>query len=298
MSWEDTFKSWGAAPGTTEQQKMENAENAVRKAINAETVLKNMDISIIPQGSYKSRTNVRQDSDVDICICLNSTFFPRYPIGKTKEDYGNIDGSINFDEYRNLVQRALQNYFGTEYVTPGNKAFDIHSNTSRVDADVVPAFAYRYYHGEGENDYQQPLGIAFLTNNEKKKIINWPHHTYDNGKEKQQRTGQRYKKVVRIIKKLRNKMQEESISESQDIASFLIESMVWNAPDSHFNRDTYTADVRAVLAYCFNETLPNGSHGKLGEVNDFKYLFGDHQPWSRERAHKFFSSAWDYLGFE
>src|SRR5438067_1360953 len=102
MSWEDTFKSWGSAPGITEQQKMENAETAIRKAIKANVRLASMDVTIIPQGSYKSRTNVCNDSDVDICVCLNSTFFPRYPQGKTREDYGNSAGSVTFGEFKNL----------------------------------------------------------------------------------------------------------------------------------------------------------------------------------------------------
>lgn len=296
MAWEDTFKSWGSAPGVTEQQKMENAEAAVRKAINANTTLSSMDISIIPQGSYKSKTNVKNDSDVDICVCLNSTFFERYPQGKTRADYGNTDGTVSFAEFKDLVQKALEDYFGKTSITRGNKAFDIHSNSYRVDADVVPAFAYRYYYDSGDN-WHQPEGVCFLTD-DGTKIINWPHQTYENCKNKQEVTGQRYRKVARILKRLRNTMQDEKVAAANDIPSFLIQSMVWSAPDDHFNRDTYTADVRAVLAHCFNETLPNGKHATLCEVNDIKNIYGSHQPCTREKAHAFFSAAWDRIGFE
>ena len=276
---------------------MANAETAIQKAIKANATLANMDISIIPQGSYRSKTNVRNDSDVDMCICLNSTFFPRYPAGKTSSDYLNIDGSITFREFKNLVYTALGDYFGYNNITPGNKAFDIHSNTYRVDADVVPAFAYRYYYGNGYDDYHQPTGIAFNTDSGQR-IINWPHHVYENCKNKQDCTGQRYRKMTRILKRLRNKMQDEKISVAKDIPSFLIQSMVWNVPNGHFNHDLYTDDVRAVLAFCFNETLKNGNHAKLAEVNDMKYIFGAHQPCTREQAHDFFSAAWDYIGFK
>lgn len=296
MSWEDTFKSWGAAPGSTEQQKMENAETAVRKAINANARLASMDISIIPQGSYKSKTNVRNDSDVDICVCLNTTFFPRYPAGKTKEDYGNVDGSISFSEFKDLVQKALEDYFEKPNVTRGNKAFDIHSNTYRVDTDVVPAFAYRYYYDTG-HDWHKEEGICFFTD-DGKEVINWPHQTYENCKTKHDATGQRYRKMARILKRLRNKMQEENIAEAKDIPSFLIQSMVWSAPDDHFNRASYSADVRAVLAHCYNTTLPNGKHATLCEVNNIKNIYGSHQPCTPEKAHAFFSRAWSYLGFE
>lgn len=297
MSWEDTFKSWSAAPSATEQQKMENAETAIRKAIKANKDLADMDITIIPQGSYRARTNVRLDSDVDICIYLNSTFFPRYPPGKTKEDYGNIDGSISFSNYKNLVYQALGEYFSWENVDRGNKAFDIHSNTYRVDADVVPAFAYRYYKGNGWDNYIQPVGIAFDTVN-KGRIINWPYQSYENGKAKHERTGRRYKKMVRIVKRLRNKMQEAGISAAHGIGSFLIESSVWNVPAEGFNHDTYTADVRYVIADCFNKTRLQDRYGAMKEVNNIKLLFGDHQPWTPEQAHTFFSAAWEYLGFE
>jgi hypothetical protein len=297
MSWEETFKSWGAPPGKTEKEKMENAETAIRKAIKANAKLSDMDISIILQGSYRSRTNVRNDSDVDICVCLNSTFFRRYPPSKTQTDYYHTDGSITFREFKNLVHTALGDHFGYDNITPGNKAFDIHSNTYRVDADVVPAFAYRYYHGDGWNDYHDPTGIAFDTD-DGKRIINWPHHTYENCKAKQECTGERYRKMTRILKRLRNKLQNEKNAAAKDIPSFLIQSMVWSAPDDCFNRDTYTADVRAVLAHCFNETLEKGSHATLKEVNDMKYIFGEHQPCTREKAHAFFSAAWDHIGFK
>lgn len=296
MLWEDTFKSWGAPPGTTEQQKMENAEDAIRKAIKANVRLSKMDISIIRQGSYNARTNVRQHSDVDICVCLNSIFFRRYPEGKIQEHYGHSAGDISFIDYKNFVHTALDNYFGYRNITRGNKAFDVHSNTYRVDADVVPAFAYRFYQGEREDEYIQPAGIAFDPD-KGERVINWPHHTHKNGNAKQERTGQRYKKMVRIVKKLRNTMQEEDIVAAMDIGSFQIESAVWNVPDEGFNHDTYEADVRYVLAHCFNKTLPRGDHENMREVNDLKVLFDAHQPWTREQANSFFSAAWDYVGF-
>lgn len=296
MSWEDTFRSWGAAPSKTEQEKMENAETAIRKAIRADAQLANMDISIIPQGSYKSRTNVKNDSDVDICVCLNSTFFERYPEGKARSDYGNVPGAIDFVDFKNLIHKALGDYFGYSNLTRGNKAFDIHSNTYRIDADVVPAFTYRYYFGVGYDQYIQPEGIAFYTD-DGDMVINWPHHTYGNCKNKHDCTGQRYRKMTRILKRLRNRMQTENIVTATDIPSFLIQCMVWNVPDDHFNRISYTDDVRAVLAFCFNETLSAEKYKTLTEVNGMKYIFGPHQTCTGEKAHDFFSAAWDYIGF-
>src|SRR5574343_1545699 len=116
MSWEDKFKSWSKPPSDTEKQKMENAETAIKKAVAADPTLSGMDILVFAQGSYKARTNIAQDSDVDICIRLNSTFFPHYPAGTSKEDYGNSDGSISFSDFKNIVEVALINYFGEDNV--------------------------------------------------------------------------------------------------------------------------------------------------------------------------------------
>ena len=99
-------------------------------------------------------------------------------------------------------------YFDYENISRGNKAFDVHSNTYCVDADVVPAMAHRHYFDNGSYNHCNPVGIAFDTD-DGQHIINWPHHTYDNCKDKHDRTGQRYRKVTRILKRLRNRMQEK-----------------------------------------------------------------------------------------
>src|SRR5271156_2359967 len=76
--WESVLGSWGAAPSATEQTKCENAERAIRKAIDASWKLSSKNIEVFAQGSYANRTNVREDSDVDICILCKNTFFPNY----------------------------------------------------------------------------------------------------------------------------------------------------------------------------------------------------------------------------
>jgi len=297
MNWEDTFILWSKPPGKTEQDKMENAETAVKKAIAAHDRLSRMDITVFAQGSYRANTSVKQDSDVDVCVRLNSTFYERYPEGKTREDYGNIDGSISFSAYKDLIDEALNDYFGSQYVTRGNKAFDVHANSYRVNADVVPTFAYRYYLGDGDENYIKPVGVAFYAD-KGGRIINWPDQTYSNGVEKNNATSLRYKKVIRILKNLRNEMQEDKIAAANEIASFLIESLVWNTPNEGFGHSDLTGDVRYVLAHTFNETRSDETCSEWSEVNEEKYLFRPSQPWNRTQANNFLSAAWDYIGFK
>src|SRR5437773_5486702 len=125
---EDTFAFWAKGPSATEAEKCENAETAVGKAIAADEKLSRMNVSVFAQGSYRARTNVRQDSDVDICVRYNEAFFPQYPEGKTGADFGNRDGGLAFADFKSSVQSALESYFGRASVTRGNKAFDVHAN--------------------------------------------------------------------------------------------------------------------------------------------------------------------------
>src|SRR5690348_2058352 len=136
MSREDKFQSWSQPPSQNEREKCENAERAIRRAIADDKTLSAMDIRVFAKGSYRARTNIRLDSDVDITVCLQAPFFSRYPPGKTQADLGLVNGSITFKEYKQLVENALIEEFGKESVTQGNKAFDVHKNTYRIDADV------------------------------------------------------------------------------------------------------------------------------------------------------------------
>jgi len=301
MSWEDKFRSWSQPPSQTEQDKCDNAERAIKRAIRDDKTLSKLDIRVFAQGSYRARTNIRLDSDVDICVCLQEPFFSQYPTGKTREDLGLIAASMTFQEFKQLVETALINEFGGASVTRGNKAFDVHKNTYRIDADVVAALAYRRYYNQanryGTYDYIIPTGVNFLPD-DGGSVINWPEQTYTKGVEKNDRTGKRYKGMIRILKRLRNEMQDAKIKEAGDIASFLVESLVWNAPDESFGHDKLSNDVRDVLAYCFNHTLDDTKCKEWGEVSELKYLFRASQPWTRQQAHSFLSAVWDYIGFE
>jgi hypothetical protein len=296
---EDTFTSWAQGPGSTEAEKCKNAEAAVRKALTADRTLSRLDITVFAQGSYNARTNVKQDSDVDICVRYNGGFFESYPEGKTRKDFGNVDGTLNFSDFKSMVENALNSYFGASSVTRGNKAFDIHANSYRIDADVLPTFEYRWYTGDftADQSHYYHSGVAFLPDRGNM-VINWPQQTYDNGVARNNATGRRYKRVIRILKRLRNAMQEDKINLAQGIQSFLIECLVWNAPVISFQYDTYTANVRDVLANVYNTMLNEEACSEWGEVNELKYLFRPSQPWTRQQARNFFDAAWNYIGFK
>ncbi len=298
MAWEDTFISWAKPPGQTEQDKCDNAVAAIKKAVDANDKLSSI-VTVFPQGSYRARTNVRQNSDVDICVCHRTSFFADYPDGKSDVDYGNVDAAMPYGTFKNLVEEALVDYFGQRAVTRGNKAFDIHENSYRIDADVVAAFKRRRYYSDGSNNWTEPEGITIKPDNGGL-IENWPEQTYSNGVDKNstERTKQRYKAVIRILKRLRDDMQENNRKAADGVASFLIESLVWNTPDSYFSHTFYWEDVKSVIAYTYNQTKDYEKCKEWVEVNELKYLFRTSQPWAREQANNFLLAAWNYVGFD
>ncbi len=97
-NWESIFTTWSQGPSATEQQRAENAERQIRQAIASSSKLNSRAITVITQGSYRNRVNVRKDSDVDIGVICSDTFFPEYPDDNVKarldESLSGVTGMI------------------------------------------------------------------------------------------------------------------------------------------------------------------------------------------------------------
>ena len=295
--WESIFTTWSQGPSKTEQERAENAERQIRQAIQASEKLKNRNIKVFTQGSYRNRVNVRQDSDVDVGVLCADTYFPEYPDDNVKMELAKsfIPATYEYATFKNELEEALVARFGRAAVTRGSKAFDIKANTYRVESDVAAFFEHRryvtstYHHTGVEmipDDYQPPS------------VKNWPEQHYQNGVSKNDATTRRYKRVVRVIKKLSNEMASKDVQSAKDAPSFLIECLVFNASTSCFEYQTFKPMVRAVLAELFNNTLSDEKCSEWGEVSELKYLFRVSQPWTRESAHQFLNDAWNYIGYE
>jgi hypothetical protein len=294
--WESVFTTWSEGPSPTEQEKAENAERQIRQAIQSSDKLKNRNILVFKQGSYRNRVNVRQDSDVDIGALCFDTYFPEYPDDNVKAQLSEsfIPATYEYAIFKSELEEALVAKFGRAAVTRGSKAFDIKSNTYRVESDVSAFFEHRRY--SSSNHYHS--GVEMIPDNFKPpRIKNWPEQHYQNGVTKNDQTSRRYKRVVRILKCLSNEMAGEGVKSAKDAPSFLIECLVFNTPNSSFNYSTFKPMVREVLANLFNDTLSDDKCSEWGEVNELKYLFRTSQPWSRQSTHQFLSDAWDYIGY-
>src|SRR5712691_4130889 len=113
MSWEDKFHTWAQPPSETEQEKCENAERVIRKAIEASAAMESRSVLVFPQGSYRNRTNVKMDSDVDICVMCRDSFFFALPDGMTAVDFGiSTPAAYPYAQFKNDVGAALTSYLG------------------------------------------------------------------------------------------------------------------------------------------------------------------------------------------
>lgn len=295
--WESVFSTWSQGPSKTEQERAENAESQIRKAIQSSIKLQNRDIRVFTQGSYRNRVNVRKDSDVDIGIVCFDTFFPYYPDDNVKAQLNKSfsDSAYTYITFKNEIEEALVARFGREAVKRGSKSFDIKENTYRVESDVAAFFEHRRY----TSATQYLSGVEMRPDDGNPLIVrNWPEQHYSNGVSKNDATSRRYKRVVRILKTLSNEMASYGIKSAKDAPSFLIECLVFNASNSCFNYTTYYQMVRAVLAELFNNTIRDEKCSEWGEVSELKYLFRGSQPWTRQGAHQFLSDAWDYIGYK
>jgi hypothetical protein len=294
MSLEDTFLQWSKPASDTEETRCENASSAIDKAMRASEYLQYRDLSIFGQGSYAANTNVRQDSDVDVCVMCKDTFFFELPSGAQTSEYSiAAPAEYTFERYKNEVHSALIARFGDDGVTRGGKAFDVHSNSYRVDADAVPTFEFRRYFGPPDQGYVS--GVAFIDEKSGRRIHNYPVHALANGRAKSVDTGRRYKKVVRILKRLRNLLRDEGSVVSQRVPSFLIECLVYRVSNSNFQNSTLTADVHDVLYYLLGDLATDQSCNDWTETNQIKYLFRSSQPWTRADASTFVWEAIDRL---
>ncbi len=292
---EEKLKTWTAPLSQTEEQRVENAVRMIKETVTSYKKLANCNMEIFAQGSYANNTNVRQNSDVDICVMLTSTFFCSYVDGKSDNDYGYTAGTISYTEYKDYIIEALKEKFGYNAVTEGNKSINIKENSYRVNADVVPAFQYRDFKTINSSDPSRYIeGIKYFAKDDTV-VINYPKEHISNGKMKNNNSNYEYKKLVRIMKHIRNIMVDNSLADKDKITSFLIECLVWNIPNETITGSaTWTVTVKNAITYLWN-AINDEVHKEWGEVSERLYLFHSERKWTALETKYFLYDMYNYL---
>ena len=293
--WPSILATWSGPPSDTEDERCANAERMVKEAIRNDPVLAARTIRVYTHGSYRNNTNVKRESDVDVGVCLLDTFYDDYSFaaGLSRADTGVTPSTYTAAQFMNELGAALYAQFGGGGVTRGGKVWAVRENTYRVHADVAPTFELRRYQRLTTGGYSYESGTRLLTD-DGRTIDNWPEQHAANGIAKNQITGMRFKKHVRILKRLRDEM-ASSGRLSAPIPSCLIESLLWNAADSTFAHVDLMGSTLALLNELAVTTAGDETSRQLGEINERKYLFGQHQTWTRAQTNASLWAAYAYL---
>lgn len=293
---EEQLKEWTAPLSDTEDNRAKNAITMIKSAIDSSTELKRIDIEVFLQGSYANNTNIRGNSDVDVCVMCKSTFYYSLVEGLQASDYGIIPGSISFHDYKERVLRAIKAKFGHDKVVVGNKSIKIKSNSYHVNADVVPAFMFKDYSRIGSKEYDNYTEGIKLYSEDGNEVVNYPKIHIQNGINKNNKTNHRYKKLVRIVKNVRADMVDDKIIDGDKITSFLVECLVWNFANSQINKfSSYTDLLERFISTEWNQ-IDRNEHSEWGEVSECLYLFR-YRKWTDHDAKDFLLKMWNYLGY-
>lgn len=267
---ESQLKTWSAQGSITQSAATYDTIRTVLNDSSSPYFLKNF--SIFLQGSYGNNTNVWKDSDVDIIIRLNQTFYSDLSQleqgAKSSFDTVYTDVQYGFHEFRTEVIDWLTEHFGSD-VKPGKKAILVKGNNGRRDSDVlVCAKLRRYRKGSVGTDNQYDEGICFFLP-DKTRVINFPVQHRDNCTTKHQDSNEWFKKMVRVYKNMRNRMVEDGYLAEGVASSYFIEGMLWNVPNDRFGTSFEDSFVN-----CFN-WVNASDKTQLACANDLHWLIRD-----------------------
>jgi len=270
-----TWSNTGADSGS------KKTYDRVKNIIDGSTFSKKSEVDIFLQGSYANTTHVRADSDVDVVIKLktvwNSDKSKLSDAEKQEYEKATSNATYGHDELRNELITIFRNELGAANVDASKKCIKLKLGDSYLNADVIPCLSYRIYRSFSstkQDDYIE--GIA-IKKTDGKMIHNFPKHHINNGVKKHQNTDEYYKKVVRILKNMRNKLiADGSISEGV-APSYFIECLTYNIPNVNFGSSLQSSVLNTLKWFSENHNKFDG----LTCQNEVTKLFGsDETQWN------------------
>lgn len=301
-SWNERFTHWERPPSDSEEAEIHRCGAMVRNALGTSAWLLIGAAEVRPQGSYHNNTNVRRDSDMDLCgrgpgiqvevaegrsaAEVNRRLGYTYTSGRSVPD---IAAQLHRE-----VGDALAAAFGSANVRPGNKAFRIPAVAgSRADADVVPAVRFDFVRGRTPvwfaaiEPYERVEGVIIYAQGGTE-TVSFSQQQHFNGKAKRERTRHRFKKVARTAKWLRDELVALGHLKPGQVPSFLIECLVYGVEDEAFlvGEDRYARMQRILGRIGAQVQSPHWTPAAV-EINEVKLLFHHAQPWAVADAQSF-----------
>lgn len=230
---ENQLKIWAQA-GTVRGAK--NTHAAIRNALGRHEWPEDVRYTTYMQGSYRNRTHVRRQSDVDVVVELASlpmrdgSLLPdsqkrlleeRFP----KPEYG-------WRQFRRDVLKAITTTFGESRVREGKKTLKLVMESPDIPVDVVVAVRHlKYSEYFGQRNYKNIEGLGLYLPTETRWTVSYPHIHRRNGVKKEKPTGWWFRRCIRIFKNARAQLVEEGRLGSAAARSYHIECLLYNVPD-------------------------------------------------------------------
>ena len=261
------------------QQASIRTHEAIRNVLANHQWATGMTYDFYLQGSYHNDTNLLGESDVDVVLELNSVSRPDWS-SLAQYEQGLLSSSFqpptySWNDFRREALRALGKGFGRALVGQGNKSIKLKGASRRLAADIVVCMEYRRY----TSHWSYVEGIAFQALQDKHWVVNFPKLHYDNGANKGSRTGDRYKRTIRMFKSARNHLETTGQISSKLAPSYFLECLLYSAPDSAY-QDGFQATYCSIVNWMNQANLTN-----LACQNGQQYLFGkSEEQWSTEDA--------------
>lgn len=244
------------------------------------------------QGSYGNNTNIFAESDVDIVIRYDGAFYhniDKLPADQQTLFHASFPGEVtySYDAFKSHVQAALRKAFDSAVET-GTKAFKIHANGSRRNADAIVAFNYRHYDKfTAATEQSREPGIAFFTSSGTR-IANYPKLHSKNLTAKHQATNSNFKPLIRIFKSMRGKLVEDGLLGKGVAPSYFIEGLLYNV-----SNDKFTGSYGTIVFNILNWLHQTTDRSAFVCANEQYYLMRDSEPvcWPVENGKKFIDAA-------
>lgn len=278
---ESQLKTWSHQGSITQSK---NTYNTINNVLSAKTTpYANKNFKVFLQGSYGNDTNTYAESDVDIVIRLDDTFYSDLT-SLTDEEAAAYKSAFRNATYTHAkfkrdVLSELKKQYGTS-IKAGNKAIAIEANGSRRKADVIVANQFRHYfkfHSLSGSEYVK--GICFW-NGKNEQIVNYPNQHSVNLTTKHQNTSKWLKPMVRVFKNIRSRMIDDGLIKEGIAPSYFLEGLLYNVPTAKFNTsyqeciyntlNWYRQNASKSDLVCANEQYPllrDGNNNCWTQVN-------------------------------
>ncbi len=221
---------------------------------------------IFLQGSYANSTGVYESSDVDIVVVCRGYYIDSInsirDLKRLKYDlYNEIEGACNF------------------HFELGKKTIKYQGSSKYSRTDILPCIRYwsRY----------DDEGIAFYDHSKMNYVVNYPRQHKDNGIAKNKRTGESYKKTVRMFKNLRDCLIDEGLIGPETAPSYFLECLLYNVPDRCFV-DYAPDSFYNVLDWLSSNMV---SFVNMRCQNGIHYLFIGQNSWNLKDCGRFLYAA-------